>query len=158
MKKSIAVLMMAAIIMSTIGVVSSLSNVYETWGSINPDQKGNVEDIANSGVVWTAIGATYPEAVPKSGAESIVTLAIKNNADNWIVLIGGPVANSLTKELVNDGKISASLNHYLKVMHAWGSNTANAMIIFGPDRYATKALCIEYANDLRAGKSAAILS
>lgn len=158
MKKIIALLIMATMIISTVGAVSAVSTVYEICGSSNPNQKGNVADISNSGVVWTAIGATYPNAVPKAGVESTVTSAIKNNAENWIVLIGGPVANSLTKELVDDGAVESSLNGYVKVKNAWGSGTANVMVIFGPNRDATKDACKKYATDLRAGNAAALLS
>jgi len=158
MKRLMALLIMATMVMSTLGAVSAVKDVYEICGSINPNQKGNIADIANSGTVWTAIGAKYPQANPIAGTESKVTSAVKNNAANWIVLIGGPVANSLTKELVNSEKVSSSLNGYIKVKNAWGDGTANAVVIFGPNRDATKDACKKYATDLRADNAAALLS
>lgn len=158
MKRLMALIIMATMIMSTIGAISAVTDVYEICGSTNPNQSGNIADIANSGVVWTAIGATYPKANILSGTESKVTSDVKNKAANWIVLIGGSVANSLTKELVNSGKVTSDLNGYVKVKNAWGDGTASAMVIFGPNRDATKAACIKYAADIRADVAGALLN
>lgn len=157
MSKLIVIILLTSMIISTLGTVSSVKTIYEIYGSINPDPSGNVEDIANSGVVWTAIGATYPQANVLSGTEQTATSEVKNNPNNWIMIVGGPVANSLTKELVDSGKVVENLNGYLKFKNGWGTGTASVILIFGPDRYATKTDCINYADELRAGNTEALL-
>jgi S-layer like family, outer domain len=152
-KKYLPVLIAVLMIFSSVGAASAI-NIYGVYGTTNSKSGGNGEDIVNSAIIFITIGATQ-KIVVKNALDTNLNPAVKKNSGNWIVLIGGPVANKLTKELVNAGKVKASLNGYQKVKNAYGANTANAIVIFGQNRQLSKVAYTLYANDLKAKKSTA---
>jgi hypothetical protein len=138
----------------TTTTTTTTRNIYGVYGTINPNIKGNLIDMSSSGVDFAALGNKYGPNI-KSVLDSAVTPEIEKNDNAWLILYGGPNANSIVKEL---GITKAPASGYQKVMDAWGTGTANVIYIFGVNRAGTQKACQSYANDLIKGVPAAQLS
>ena len=70
-----------------------------------------------------------------------------DEADKNLILIGGPVANKLTKELQNDGKIDIdNESPATAVLIEGAANGNNVLVVAGGDRYSTESAVLSIIN------------
>jgi S-layer protein (TIGR01564 family) len=70
-----------------------------------------------------------------------------DEADKNLILIGGPVANKLTKELQNESKIDIDNESPATASLIEGAaNGNNVLVIAGGDRYSTESAVLSLIN------------
>jgi len=95
-------------------------------------------------------GSTGGTLITQSGKvpEVILDSEIElDEADKNLILIGGPVANKLTKELQNDGKIDIdNESPATAVLIEGAANGNNVLVVAGGDRYSTESAVLSIIN------------
>ncbi|WP_175059113.1 S-layer protein [Thermococcus sp. 2319x1] len=117
-------------------VIEPTERVYET-------KELAVGDELNGWIIESIKGETYTKVTPMVPTEPITVLDTEvdvNAVDSNLILVGGPVANAITKYLVDQGlstvdwKNSDGDIEYIE--DAFG--TFDVLIVAGKDRYATR--------------------
>ncbi|MBA2841090.1 S-layer protein (TIGR01564 family) [Methanococcus maripaludis] len=95
-------------------------------------------------------GSTGGTVISKSGEvpEILMDSEIElDKTDKNLILIGGPVANKLTKELQNEGKIDINNESPATASLIEGAaNGNNVLVITGGDRYSTESAVLSLIN------------
>ncbi|MBA2862820.1 S-layer protein [Methanococcus maripaludis] len=95
-------------------------------------------------------GSTGGTVITQSGKVPEVILDIEielDEADKNLILIGGPVANKLTEELQNDGKINIDNESPATAILVEGAANGNdVLVVAGGDRYSTESAVLSIIN------------
>lgn len=163
MKRLGMFVLVATLFFSAVGTVSAQGEGFIVLGSQNPSASGIAMDTVGaldiavaSGFCSGRDGYSWEEIIwedSRTGkVDSEVTYAMKMDDNMFLIVIAGPVANAITKELVNRGKCTinwkTSPGEVQYIEDAWGYNTADVLVVGGKDRWATREICWLFANDM----------
>lgn len=170
---------LSILILAVVAPASAQNEGYIIVGSINPDPSGLASDMTGAIDISQVCGFGYGyqwgyddgkklapydpwkkketdfDNQPILGGfgylDTEVTDYHKNFTGRIYLVIGGPVSNLITKELVETGKSKvdwgSSPGQSEYIPNAWGANSSNVYIVAGKDRRSTREACWNFAVD-----------
>ncbi len=160
MKKLGMFVLITTLFFGVISPVSALDWEYTdvVVGTLNPSPSGLAVDTSGGMDITWSIGYFDCEGgvnfddvkdYPIGFVDSQITSTDKYDNDLLMIVIGGPVANAITKDLVNRGRCTinwkTSTGSYQIIEDAWGYNTADVIVVGGKDRWATRKACLYFS-------------
>jgi len=142
-------IILATIIILTTAIAPATAAIFIIVGTQNPNSVGLATDQAGASNIANAIGLKTAQAIDTRLDTEFG--ATEQAGGNIVIIVGGNNANSVAMQLVNAGIIGANQldepmpGKYFTVTNAWGPGTADAVIVSGSDRYATRNAAKAYA-------------